>query len=78
MTLRQLHQTQCVKMRRQFLRLLNSNTSLMPLHINNLCLTILTRRGRYPFAVVTVRKFQIEFLRNDELLSVRPQKLAVA
>jgi hypothetical protein len=43
-----------------------------------LCLTILMRRGKYPFAVVTVRKFQIEFLMNDELLSVRPQKLAIA
>ena len=30
------------------------------------------------FAVVTARESQIESLRNDELLSVRPQKLAIA
>jgi hypothetical protein len=30
------------------------------------------------FAVVTVRESQIESLRQDELLSVRPQKLAIA
>ena len=30
------------------------------------------------FAVVTVRESQIESLRKDELLSVRPQKLAIA
>jgi hypothetical protein len=30
------------------------------------------------FAVVTARESQIESLRNDELLSVRPQKLAFA
>lgn len=30
------------------------------------------------FAVVTARESQIESLRKDELLSVRPQKLAVA
>jgi hypothetical protein len=30
------------------------------------------------FAVVTVRESQIESLRQDELLSVRPQKLTIA
>jgi hypothetical protein len=30
------------------------------------------------FAVVTARESQIECLRKDELLSVRPQKLAIA
>jgi len=30
------------------------------------------------FAVVTASESQIESLRNDELLSVRPQKLAIA
>jgi hypothetical protein len=30
------------------------------------------------FAVVTARESQIESLRKDELLSVRPQKLAIA
>ena len=30
------------------------------------------------FAVVTARASQIECLRKDELLSVRPQKLAIA
>jgi len=30
------------------------------------------------FAVVTARESQIESLRKDELLSVRPQKLALA
>jgi hypothetical protein len=30
------------------------------------------------FAVVTARESQIESLRNGELLSVRPQKLAIA
>ena len=30
------------------------------------------------FAVVTARESQIECLRKDELLSVRPQKLALA
>ena len=30
------------------------------------------------FAIVTARESQIESLRNDELLSVRPQKLAIA
>jgi hypothetical protein len=30
------------------------------------------------FAVVTVRESQVESLRKDELLSVRPQKLAIA
>ena len=30
------------------------------------------------FAVVTARESQIESLRNDELLSVRAQKLAIA
>jgi hypothetical protein len=30
------------------------------------------------FAVITARESQIESLRNDELLSVRPQKLAIA
>jgi hypothetical protein len=30
------------------------------------------------FAVVTARESQIESLRKDELLSVRPQKLAFA
>jgi len=30
------------------------------------------------FAVVTARESQIESLRNDELLSVRSQKLAIA
>ena len=30
------------------------------------------------FAVVTARESQIEPLRKDELLSVRPQKLAIA
>jgi len=29
------------------------------------------------FAVVTARESQIESLRNDELFSVRPQKLAI-
>jgi hypothetical protein len=32
----------------------------------------------YTFAVVTARESQIESLRKDELLSVRPQKLAFA
>jgi len=30
------------------------------------------------FAVVTARESQIESLQRDELLSVRPQKLAIA
>jgi|GEM_PF-6152224 len=65
-------------MQGQFLCLPNSNTCLTRLNTNNLCPTILTRRGKYPFAVVTVRKSQIEFLRNNKLLSVRPQKLSIA
>jgi len=39
---RQLRQTQCVKMRVQFLRFLDLKACLMQLNINNLCLTPLT------------------------------------
>ena len=44
MTLRQLHQTQCVKMRGEFLHLLDSNACLTQLNINNLCLNFLNKK----------------------------------
>ena len=42
MTLQQLRETKCVKMRGKFLRLLDSDVSLTHSNINNLCLTPLT------------------------------------
>ena len=44
MTLRRLHQTQCVKMRGEFLHLLDSNACLTQLNINNLCLNFLNKK----------------------------------
>ena len=45
MTLRQLHQTQCVKMRGQFVLSPDSKACLMRLNVNILCMTSLTARA---------------------------------